>query len=229
MESFIIDYWIALTLGVTTSISPCPLATNIAAISYVGRKAGTVRGILTAGLLYTIGRIITYTLVGFIVTKSILSIPHLSMFLQRNMNLIIGPLLIITGLVLFGFIDFRTGSGGFSERLKEKVDKAGIWGALILGLLFALTFCPVSAAFFFGSLIPVAVRNSSTFIIPSIYGIGTAVPVILFAILMAVSMKAVGKVFSRLTSIEIWIRRVMAVVFVGSGVYMTLVHNLRVL
>ncbi|MBL8026444.1 MAG: sulfite exporter TauE/SafE family protein [Fibrobacteres bacterium] len=227
MESLFIDYWVALTLGVTTSISPCPLATNIAAISYVGRKAGTGRGILTAGLLYTIGRVISYTAVGFIVTKSLLSIPLLSMFLQSNMNLIMGPLLIITGLVLFGLLDFRTGSGAFSEKLKNKVDKAGIWGALILGLLFALTFCPVSAAFFFGSLIPIAVRNSSTFIMPSIYGIGTAVPVILFAILMAVSMKAVGKVFSRLTSIEIWIRRIMALIFFGAGVYMTLVHNLR--
>jgi threonine/homoserine/homoserine lactone efflux protein len=172
---------------------------------------------------------ITYLVVGFVVTKSLLSIPQLSMFLQTHMNQIMGPLLIVVGLVLFGFIDFSTGGGGFSEKLKSKVDKAGVWGALILGLLFALTFCPVSAALFFGSLIPIAVRHSSTFIVPSIYGIGTAVPVLVFAIVMAVSVKAVGKVFSHLTAIEIWIRRVMAVIFLGAGIYMTLVHNFRLL
>ncbi len=229
MEKFFLDFWIALWLGITTSISPCPLATNIAAISYVGRRAGTVRGIITAGLLYTLGRMISYLAVGFIVTKSLLSIPQLSMFLQTHMNQIIGPLLIVVGLVLFGFIDFSTGGGGFTEKLKAKVDKAGVWGALILGLLFALTFCPVSAALFFGSLIPIAVRHSSTFIIPSIYGIGTAVPVLVFAIIMAFSVRAVGKVFSKITSIEIWIRRIMALVFIGAGVYMTLVHTLKLL
>jgi len=227
MEPFFVDFWIALWLGITTSISPCPLATNIAAISYVGRRAGNVRGIITAGLLCTLGRIISYLSVGFIVTKSLLSIPHLSMFLQTHMNQIMGPLLIVVGLVLFGFLDFSASGGGFTENLKAKVDKAGVWGALILGLLFALTFCPVSAALFFGSLIPIAIRHSSTFIIPSIYGVGTAVPVLGFAIIMAVSVQAVGKVFSRLTCIEIWIRRVMAVIFFGAGVYMTLVHNFR--
>jgi cytochrome c biogenesis protein CcdA len=229
MENLLLDFWIALWLGITTSISPCPLATNIAAISYVGRRAGTVRGIITAGLLYTLGRMISYLIVGFVVTKSLLSIPQLSMFLQTHMNQLMGPLLILVGLVLFGFIDFSTSGGGFSENLKAKVDKAGVWGALILGLLFALTFCPVSAALFFGSLIPIAIRHSSTFIIPSIYGVGTAVPVLVFAIIMAFSVQAVGKVFSRLTSIEIWIRRVMAVIFISAGVYMTLVHNLRIL
>lgn len=226
-NSIFFDLGMAFWLGVTTSISPCPLATNIAAISYVGRKAGSVRSILSAGLLYTLGRMITYLAVGFVVTKSLLSIPHVSMFLQTNMNRILGPLLIVVALVLFGLVDFSTNGGGLSERIKKRVDKAGVWGALILGLIFALTFCPVSAALFFGSLIPIAVRHSSTILVPSVYGVGTAVPVLVFAVVMAVSVQAVGKVFSRLTAIELWIRRVMAIIFFGAGVYMTMVHTLK--
>ncbi|OGS36811.1 MAG: cytochrome C biogenesis protein [Elusimicrobia bacterium RIFOXYB2_FULL_49_7] len=227
MDTFLFSLGAAFWLGVTTSISPCPLAANIAAISYVGRRAGSVRSILSAGLLYTLGRMITYLIVGFVVTKSLLSIPHVSMFLQTNMNKILGPLLIVVALVLFGLVDFSTGGGGMSERIRKRVDKAGIWGALILGLIFALTFCPVSAALFFGSLIPIAVRHSSTVLVPSVYGIGTAIPVLVFAVVMAISVQAVGKVFTRLTAIELWIRRVMAVIFLGAGVYMTLVHTLK--
>jgi len=229
MNSILLDLGIAFWLGVTTSISPCPLATNIAAISYVSRKTGSVRSIFTAAALYTLGRTIIYLLVGFVVTRSLLSIPRLSLFLQLNMNRILGPLLIVVGVILLGFVEFNIGSGGMSERLKQKVEKAGIWGALILGLLFALTFCPVSAALFFGSLIPLAVRHSSAFVVPGLYGIGTAVPVLVFGILMAVSTQAMGKAFNRLTVAELWIRRAMAVIFLGTGIYMTMVHTLKVI
>ncbi|MFH0920759.1 MAG: aromatic aminobenezylarsenical efflux permease ArsG family transporter [Fibrobacterota bacterium] len=227
MDSLLFDLGMAFWLGVITSISPCPLATNIAAISYVGRRAGNVRGILSAGLLYTLGRTVTYLIVGFIVTKGLLSIPHVSLFLQINMNRILGPLLIIVALVLFGRVDFSIGAGGLSDRIRQRVDKAGIWGALILGILFALTFCPVSAALFFGSLIPLALRHSSTVIVPSLYGIGTAVPVLAFAAVLAISVQAVGRFYAHLTVIEIWIRRGMAVIFLGAGVYMTLAHTLQ--
>jgi len=223
------DLGMAFWLGLLTSISPCPLATNIAAISYVGRRAGSVRGILSAGVLYTLGRMITYLAIGFIVTKGLLSIPHLSLFLQTNMNKILGPLLIVVALVLFGFMDFSIGKGGLSDRLRQRVDRAGIWGALILGILFALTFCPVSAALFFGSLIPLAVRHSSVVTVPSLYGMGSAVPVLVFAVVMAVSVRAVGRFHARLTAVEIWIRRGMAVIFLGTGIYMTLVHTLSLI
>jgi len=229
MDSFLFDLGVAFWLGVTTSISPCPLATNIAAISYVGRKTGRMRSLLAVTTLYTMGRTITYLLVGFIVTRSLLSIPHLSLFLQLNMNRILGPLLIVVAATLFGLVDFSIGKRGLSERFRKRVEKAGIWGALFLGLVFALTFCPVSAALFFGSLVPIAIRHSSALLVPALYGVGTALPVLVFGILMAVSTQAMGRVFNRLTSVELWIRRIMAVVFLLTGVYMTLVHTLNIL
>lgn len=226
MDLLSIDLLIAFWLGVTTSISPCPLATNIAAISYVGRKTGNVRTIIISSALYTLGRTLTYIVVGYIITKSILSIPHLSLFLQINMNRILGPILILVAIILIGIVDFNIGLGGISERIKQKASKAGIWAALILGILFALTFCPVSAALFFGSLIPISVRHSSAILVPAIYGVGTAIPVIVFGLLMSISTSAMGKVFNKLSKAELWIRRCMALIFLSTGVYMTIIHTL---
>ena len=229
MNTLIIDLGMALWLGIMTAISPCPLATNIAAISYVGRKTGKATSVILAGALYTLGRVLTYLSVAALVTASLLSIPGVSMFLQKYMNMILGPLLIATAIILFGLVDFNIGKGGISKRMQQRVDKAGVWGALLLGIIFALTFCPVSAALFFGSLIPLAVNHHSRIMIPALYGIGTAVPVILFSVVMAVSVQAVGTVFTRLTAVEVWIRRGMAVVFLCTGIYLTLVHTLKVL
>jgi len=229
VNTLIIDLGMALWLGIMTAISPCPLATNIAAISYVGRKTGKATSVILAGALYTLGRVLTYLSVAALVTASLLSIPGVSMFLQKYMNMILGPLLIATAIILFGLVDFNIGKGGISKRMQQRVDKAGVWGALLLGIIFALTFCPVSAALFFGSLIPLAVNHHSRIMIPALYGIGTAVPVILFSVVMAVSVQAVGTVFTRLTAVEVWIRRGMAVVFLCTGIYLTLVHTLKVL
>ncbi len=217
----------ALWLGVLTSISPCPLATNIAAISYVGRRAGKTGSVLLSGLLYTVGRTVTYLAVAVLVTTGLTSIPGLSMFLQRYMNMVLGPVLILTALVLSGVINFNFGRGGMSESMKGRVDRSGIWGSGFLGVLFALTFCPVSAALFFGSLIPLTLRHSSKILLPSLYGIGTAIPVLVFAGVMAFSVQAMGKMFNRLTAVEVWVRRITAVIFIGAGIYLTLTHTFR--
>ncbi|MFN2377383.1 MAG: sulfite exporter TauE/SafE family protein, partial [Candidatus Binatia bacterium] len=147
----------ALWLGILTSISPCPLASNIAAVSYVGRHAEDARRVLLAGLAYSVGRAVTYVLVGWLVVASVLSIPSVSFFLQQRMNQILGPLLILIGIGILGWIPLRLPSTGFSDGLRERVAARGILGAGSLGVLFALSFCPVSAGLFFGALIPLAV------------------------------------------------------------------------
>ncbi|MDG5815902.1 aromatic aminobenezylarsenical efflux permease ArsG family transporter [Chitinispirillales bacterium ANBcel5] len=225
MDGYFFDIALALWLGILTSISPCPLATNIAAISFVGRRSEHTRAVLWAGLLYTAGRTLAYIVVGALVTTSLLTIPTLSMFLQRYMNMILGPILLFVALMLFGIIKINKSGGGISSSLQNRIEKSGLWGASLLGILFALTFCPISAALFFGSLIPLSLTHGSKLMMPTLYGIGTALPVIIFAIVMSVSLKSVGKVFNSLTSIEIWVRRVTAVIFVGVGIYLTLRHT----
>ena len=162
MTEFIIGVGSALWLGILTSISPCPLATNIAAISYIGRKVGNSRQVFLTGLLYTIGRTLAYLGLAFVLVASVLSVPQISLFLQKYMHLVLGPILIVVGMFLLGLIQLSMGGGGMSEGLQKRVDAMGIWGALLLGVVFALTFCPTSAALFFGSLVPLSLKVNSS-------------------------------------------------------------------
>ena len=161
----------AVWLGLLTSISPCPLATNVAAISYLGRRVDSPRHVLGGGLLYTAGRTVAYVALGFVFVMGLLSMPETSQFLQRHMNRILGPVLIVAGILLLEvFRPVLPGLGRRGERLRQHLEAKGVWGALPLGALFALSFCPVSAALFFGSLVPLAVRFDSPVLIPTLYG-----------------------------------------------------------
>ena len=157
-----------------------------------------------------------------------LAISDLSFFLQRNMNKILGPVLLLAGLVLLGTIKFKMSGPTFADRLQGKIEKYGLWGAGILGLLFALSFCSVSAGLFFGSLIPLAVEHESSVLMPTLYGIGTALPVFVFATLIAVGARFVGVTFNRLATFEKWARRVTAVIFILVGVHYCLTYLFNV-
>jgi cytochrome c biogenesis protein CcdA len=216
----------ALWLGILTSISPCPLATNIAAVSYLGRRVDRPRLVVGGGLLYALGRALAYVALGALLLAGLMSAPGVSSFLQRHMNRIVGPLLILVGLFLLELIRVRLpGLGRSGERLQNRLGSRGMWGAVPLGALFALSFCPVSAAFFFGSLLPLALETRSPVLLPSVYGAGTALPVVLFAVLVAAGARGIGLAFKRVTLIERWVRRVLAVVFIGVGIYMTLSYT----
>ena len=214
----------ALWFGIMTSVSPCPLATNITAISFVGRRAGSPRGVLLAGVLYTLGRALVYTGIGALLIMSLLSAPTVSLLLQSWMNRLLGPILILVGMVMLGLLRFSTSGRGVSERLQTRVERWGLLGALGLGALFALSFCPVSASLFFGSLLPLAVKHESGVLLPFVYGVGTAIPVVVFAIVLAFGAHLLGRAFERITQVERWMRRVTGVAFLGVGIYMSLAY-----
>ncbi len=224
MGDFTLGIASALWLGILTSISPCPLATNIAAISYVGRCVGNPRRVFFTGLLYTLGRTLTYVVLAVLLVSSLISAPYLSTFLQKYMNQALGPVLILSGMFLLELLSFNLPGRGASEKLQEKAGRWGAGGAVVLGIVFALTFCPVSAALFFVSLIPLAVRYESGVLFPFVYGTGTALPVLVFALLIALGANSVGRVFNKLGTVERWARRLTGAVFIGVGIYMSLVH-----
>jgi len=229
MSDFVLGASSALWLGILTSISPCPLATNIAAISYIGRRVDSPRHVLGGGLLYSIGRTLAYVILGALFVVGLLSAPGVSWFLQQYMNRILGPVLLVTGIFLLELIRFDLPTGGrLAERLRNRFEGGGIWGAAPLGALFALSFCPISAALFFGSLVPLALRSDSPVLYPCLYGVGTALPVVLFSFLIAFGARFVGKVFDRLAVVERWARRLTGVVFIVVGLYMTLTFTFEV-
>ena len=219
----------AIWLGILTSISPCPLATNIAAISFIGRRIDKPRAAVATGLLYTVGRTAAYMSLAALLVAGLLSAPVVSNFLQKHMNKILGPLLILVGMVFVGLIEFKVKGSDLGARLGKRVETWGIWSGLALGAVFALSFCPGSAALFFGSLIPLAVKYESAFVLPTLYGAGTALPVLAFAILIVVSTRAVAQTYDRIRQFEWWARRITGALFIGIGIYFCLVFIFRVL
>jgi len=209
----------ALWLGILTSISPCPLASNIAAISFLSKNITRPRIVLLSGLLYTFGRMISYAVVGGIIIASLISIPRVAIFLQRYMNRALGPILIIAGLFLLDVIRFNMPSFSFSEDKKKSLAKAGLKGSFALGAVFALSFCPISAALFFGSLIPLSLNNKHGIVLPFIYGIGTALPVVLFAIAVSYGTKTLGVWFNKISQFERFARKSTGIIFILVGLY----------
>lgn len=224
MTGFLVALGTALWLGILTSISPCPLASNVAAISWVGRSVGSPRRVLLAGLLYSLGRAVTYVLVGVIVVSSVLSLPAVSFFLQKRMNQVLGPLLILIGVGIIGWLRLPLPSWNPGQAVGERTARSGLAGAGLLGILFALSFCPVSAGIFFGGLIPLAINVNSRVLLPAVYGIGTGLPVVVFAVLLVLGAQWIGRAFSTLTKIEKAARPITGAVFILAGIYLVVTH-----
>lgn len=220
--------WLALTtalwLGILSSISPCPLASNIAAISFIGRRVGSTRQVLLSGLLYTIGRTIAYVALGIVVLAGLMASGDIARFLQKYLNQLLGPILILVGMLLLGLLELTASLTLAGSGVQERASRGGTGWSIVLGILFALSFCPVSAGLFFGGLIPLSATNNSRFALPTLYGAGTALPVIVFAFLMAFASQSVGRAFNHLTQIEWWVRVITGVVFILAGIYYCLVH-----
>ena len=214
----------ATWLGILTSISPCPLATNLVAISFISRDIGSPARVLWTGLLYTLGRTLTYAMLGSLLVGSVLSIPQVSLALQYWMNRLLGPILVLVGMFLLDLLRFNFSTSLMSNSLQDRAQSWGTWGAGPLGMIFALSFCPVSAALFFGSLIPLSLKAGSQIALPALYGIGTGLPVALFAIGLAAGAHTISAALNKLGAIELWARRATGVVFVAVGLYYTCDH-----
>ncbi len=219
----------AFWFGILTSISPCPLATNIAAISFVGYRISSKPAVLLSGILYTIGRCITYSALGFLITEAVVNVPLLSDLMQRYINKVLGILLILVGMFLLDLLKVHLPSLSPSEKVQRKLDEAGILGSLFLGVLFALAFCPVSAALFFGSLIPLAITAKSSVVLPSTYGVGTGLPVLVFAVLIALGAGQFNAIYRRVTQVEYYGKKITGVVFVLVGIYYVLAYIFGIL
>jgi cytochrome c biogenesis protein CcdA len=209
----------AFSLGLLMAISPCPLATNIAAIAYVSQRAAERRQAAITSALYTLGRILTYSVIGILIIKVGLEIPGLANALQNTGDKIIGPILIAVGIVLLFSNRLRFGNSGVLSSLGEKVSRQGMVGGFLLGIIFALAFCPYSAVLYFGVLIPLALKSAGGVGLPTVFAIGTGLPVLIFGLALSFGVSRVSSWFNAITRAQNIIRIVTSWVLVGIGIY----------
>lgn len=208
-------------MGILTSISPCPLATNITAIAYISKEIKTVKNTLLNGLYYTLGRGISYTLLATLIYFG-LSIFQISRIFQGWSDKVLGPILIIIGLIMFGVIRIKIWNHSQKiEKLKQWLASKGYIGSLFLGVIFALAFCPYSGVLFFGALFPLVIKSSESLLLPPFFALGTGLPVIIFSFLIAFSIQKVSKAFQIAQKVEKIMRYFVATIFLLAGIYYT--------
>jgi len=215
----------AFILGLMTSISPCPLTTNITATAFISKNIASKRKVLLSGLLYSFGRAFSYTTIGLILFFGASKF-QIARFFNQNGEKYLGPLLIVIGLIMLNVITFKfLGKSNFTEKLSEKFKDKGLLGSFLIGVIFALAFCPYSAALFFGMLIPMTLASADGLYLPIIFALGTGLPVILFSYLLAFAAGSVGAFYSKITKIEKVMRNVAGVVFILTGIYYVLIFT----
>jgi cytochrome c biogenesis protein CcdA len=207
----------AFALGLLTAIAPCPLATNITATAFIAKTINSKQKVLLSGLLYTLGRVFSYTLVASIIYFGASKFKIAKIF-QGHGEKYIGFILIILGLIMLDIIPLNFFKGGsFTEKLSEKFKTKGLLGSFLLGALFALAFCPYSGALYFGMLIPMTIKSGLS--LPIVFSLGTGLPVLLFAFVIAYSMEKIGLYFNAITRFEKVMRIMAGIVFILTGLF----------
>ena len=218
LEGTTLPWVTALLLGWMTAISPCPLATNITAIGFISKDIENRNRVFLNGLLYTTGRAISYFSIAFIIFLGADQMKF-SGFFQQYGEKIIGPLLLIIGLFMLDVLKINfPGLSSLTSRMEEK-KKWGYFDVILLGIVFALAFCPYSGVLYFGMLIPMTISSTSGLVLPVLFAIATGIPVIIIAWILAYAISGIGTAYNRIKSFEIWFRRVIAVLFIIVGLY----------
>ncbi|MGQ1910541.1 aromatic aminobenezylarsenical efflux permease ArsG family transporter [Marinifilum sp. RC60d5] len=211
----------AFLLGIMTAISPCPLATNITATAYISKDLSNKKRIFLNGLIYTLGRAISYTTIGITLFFGASKF-DISSFFNTYGERLLGPLLIIIGIFMLDLISINfPGVGSLTNKLNGEKIRGKYWGALLMGMIFALAFCPYSGVLYFGMLIPLSISQANGLILPVVFAIATGLPVIIIAYLLAFTLSGVGNFYNKVKSFEFWFRKVAAVIFICAGMYFT--------
>lgn len=219
LDNYNIPVLSALVLGLMTAISPCPLATNITATAFISKNITSKKKVFLSGIIYALGRAFSYSAIGLVLYFGASKF-QIARFFNQNGERYLGVLLIIIGLIMLNIIRFNfLGTSNFQEKLSEKFKNKGLLGSFLIGIIFALAFCPYSGALFFGMLIPMTISSVKGLYLPVIFAFGTALPVILFTYLLAFTASKIGVFYTKITKIEKVMRFITGIVFVLAGVY----------
>ena len=214
----------AFFIGLLMTFSPCPLATNITAIAFISKKIGDSRHTLLVGTLYSLGRMAAYIGLTALIVYAGLNIQAISFFLQEYGEKLIGPFLVIMGILMLEIVDIPLPGGhGWLQKLEMYLGEKGYLGGFLLGVVFALALCPFSAVLFFGMLIPIALKTGDAIFVPAVFAIATALPVIIISLVLVQGVNRVSGMMSTVQKMEKWIKWAVAAVFIGVGIYYTII------
>ncbi|MGN0867048.1 MAG: aromatic aminobenezylarsenical efflux permease ArsG family transporter [Oligosphaeraceae bacterium] len=215
------DFLLAFWLGLLCAVSPCPLATNLAATGYLAKECGRPRLVFLSGWLYLLGRLSAYVAVGLLLASGLAAIPAAAHALQKFMPLLMGPLLVLAAMFLLELLSLPWPRGNPQAQLPPPATKSPLLGAYLLGLLFALAFCPTSAALFFGQILPLTLSTGHPLLPPVAFGLGTSLPVLAAALLLAAGVQGAGRLLQKATCAEVWLKRATGLFFLLTGLWMT--------
>ena len=219
IDNYNIPLLSAFVLGLMTAISPCPLATNITATAFISKNIKHPKKVFLSGIVYSLGRAFSYTTIGLLLYFGASKF-HIARFFQQNGEKFLGPLLILIGLIMLNIIRLNIfGKSSLQEKLSERFKDKGLLGSFLIGVIFALAFCPYSGALYFGMLIPMTISSADGLILPIVFAFGTGLPVILFTYLLAFTAGKVGLFYNKITKIEKAMRTIAGVVFILTGLY----------
>jgi len=219
IDNYNVPFLSALALGLMTAISPCPLATNITATAFISKNISNKKKVFFSGIIYSLGRTFSYTAIGLILYFGASKF-HIARFFNQNGEKFLGPLLIIIGLIMLNIIKLNfLGKSNFQEKLSDEFKDKGLLGSFLIGVVFALAFCPYSGALYFGMLIPMTIASADGLYLPVIFAFGTGLPVILFTYLLAFTAGKIGVFYNKITKIEKVMRKIAGIVFILTGLY----------
>ena len=210
-------------LGLLCAVSPCPLAANIAAVGIIARNAVNPRHVAWNALAYALGRVIAYVAIAAALVAGLASAPTLSHTLQKHMGVLVGPILIVIGAILFDLVPLPSlpTSGRFTK-LRTRLSAGGSIGTFALGVVLTLAFCPSSAALFFGGLIPLAVERNAPFLLAGVFGVAAVLPVMVVAFTISLASSRTARMLDALATFERWSKRITASLCIAMGLYLTI-------
>jgi len=194
--------------------------TNLAATVWLTRHAASRRRALLGAFAYTAGRVAAYGAIAAILALGALGAPAVSHALQEWLPPFVGPLLVLTAMVLLELLPLPWSKNGMSQSTAERLARFGVLGEFGLGFLFALTFCPASAALFFGSLLPQALASPAVAPPVIAYGVGTAIPIGVFAVAVAIGASFASSFGEGIVRWQPKIRVVTGTVLLLLGLYL---------
>ena len=213
----------AFILGLLVALNPCQLAINLSALTYLNNRSDKQHPLMSKGLLYVLGRSITYSILGIILSILIqqgLNIEGVRTLMSKGEDILPYLLIIIGVYLIYRMLHHHDHHGEECHSCGKTIKRSGPLGALALGLMLAMAFCPETAIMYFGMLLPMSVANTLGWIAPVAFALGAALPVITMAYLFSKAAEKAHGFEATFKHFQQWANGVFGLAFIVAGIIM---------